>query len=133
MKLNDHILIIDEESPLQRVNRIGEKHSKRHTPSRTHFVGILDEVVSVASKKVTLKNDTEAEFTDLGEETKKSRDKRVAKQEPARKAFIVSPTFFPLPKGMQAKINWVSIDEDTLTAIKAHDKGVREKREPVER
>ena len=128
MKPNDYIIIIDEESPSQRVNRTGEKHSKRHTPSRTHQVAMLDVIDKVSNKKVKLKIDKDAEFDDKGVETKASRDKRIAKGEPPRKAYLASPDFFPLPTGMQAKINWVSLDDVTLTAIKAYDKGVRESR-----
>jgi len=131
MRPNDYIIIIDEESPQQRVNHTGEKHSKRNAPSRTHYVAVLDEVKQVTGKKVKLKKDRDAEFEDNGDETEQSRAKRVAKNEPKRKAYLASPAFFPLPKGLQATINWVSLDDATLTAIKQYDKGVRESRGKV--
>ena len=122
MKPNDYIIIIDEESPQQRVNRTGEKHSKRNHPSRTHSVAMLDAVDKVTGKKAKLKIDKDAEFdSDTGDETPQSRAKRVARGEPPRKAYRCPRDIFQLPRGMEATIRWVSLDSDTIKAIKKYD------------
>jgi hypothetical protein len=134
MQPGDYIIIVEDESPAQRVLRTGEKVSKRRQPSREHKVAFIDTVDKVNNKKVNLKNDVDAEFSaDSGEEIKASRGKREKVKAPTRRAYLASPAFFPLPTGMQAKIGWVSLDETTLTAIKSYDKTVRASRGGVVR
>lgn len=120
MRSGDYIIIIDDESPAQRVERTREKTSKRHMPSRTHWVAHPDVVDKVTGGKVKLKIDTGAEFDTKGRETAASRSSRANRGEPTRKALLCPRDVFQLPRGMEATISWVSLDSATLAAIQRH-------------
>jgi len=128
MKPNDYIIIIEDESPAQRIARTGEKHSKRNHPQRQHKVAFVDVVETVNGENVRLKNDKTAEFDNQGVETAASRSQRAARGEPTRRALIAPQNVFALPKGMQATIDWVSLDSQTLNALELYDRGVRQSR-----
>jgi hypothetical protein len=130
MRTGDYILIIEDESPAQRVERTREKASKRKAPSRTHYVAHADVVDKVTNKKVKLKIDKTAEFDDKGTETAASRSGRANAGEPARKALICPRDVFQLPRGMEATVAWVSIDSATLAAIQRHHDAEMKRREP---
>lgn len=135
MRQGDTVIFIEDESPEQRATRKNNKRRKRVDQRIRSKVAHLDVVDKVTGKKVKFKKDKKADFDkDDGRELPDSRVKRERDGEPVRRAYICPPNAFPLPRGLQANIESIEIDEYTLDTIREYDKTVRESRgEVVER
>jgi len=133
MQPNDYIIIIEDETPQQRVARTGERFSKRRHPTREQLVGYPDVVASVSNGNVRLKTHKDAEFNSTGKETPSSRARRASQGKPTRRAYFCPQEVFQLPRGLQCTISWASIDTRTVDAIKAYHDAKMQGRENARR
>jgi hypothetical protein len=129
MKPNDTVIFIEDEHPRDRAQRLGKPWRNRRPGRPINKVGHLDTVDKVTGKKAKFKKDKQADFDkDDGRELPDSRIKRERDGEPARRAYICPPNAFPLPRGLQATIESIELDDETIEAIKRYDSAVRASR-----
>jgi hypothetical protein len=124
LKQNDLVLLVHNETPESRSERMKEPHDKRQKrPSKVSF---CDRVKRVASKKTTFDRDTATETDDKGVETQASKDAKASKKSPVGfmsdvdpevTAYVMLPEWFPTPFGYPAPGTRIDIDEVFLQNV----------------
>lgn len=125
---NDKIILIDDESPEQHSARTGRKFGKRGSRPGAK-VGFIDRVISVTPVQVVCAGGFRCALD--GRELPGNAADRRNNGLPARRCLKIPPNAFPLPAGMQAKIDVISLDPATIEAFQRYTDGFALQRSTV--
>ena len=118
-KVNDIVLLIDDESPIQKRKRLGlpYKQSKDNRPRKMAY---FDKVKNIANNKATTdKHNFLTQNLNTSSEDNANAQSRLARGEPIRKMYLALESWFPQThiRGLNYDIESIELDEDFIKNV----------------